>query len=93
MESLWKICEMYSTTCGCSEGAFSMHPTSDTAHTGCSMSTHGKIKWHKWLEMKYFANSEENAFKKMSRNAESTLHKRCKVNSLYLRKSIHTLFS
>ena len=47
---------------------------------------------HKQLEIKYFANSEENAFKKISKNAESTLRKKRQVNSLYLRKCIHTLF-
>ena len=60
---------MYSTTSGRSKGGFSMRPTSDTAHPGCSMSTRGNSKWHKQLVMKYFAKSEENAFKKISKNA------------------------
>ena len=59
-----KICEMYPKTGGCSKGAFSMHPTSDTAHPGRCMSTHSNSERHKLLEMKYFANSEENALKK-----------------------------
>ena len=59
------------------------------------MSNHGNSKQHKQhkqLEMKCFANSEENAFKKMSKNAESTLRKKHQVNSFYLRKCIHMLF-
>ena len=54
------------------------------------MSTHGNSEQHKQFEMKYFANSEENAFK--SKNAESKSRKKHRVNSLYLRKCIHTLF-
>ena len=69
-----------------------MRPTSDTAHPGCSMSTRGNSKWNKQLVMKYFAKSEENAFKTMSKNAESTLCKKPQVNSLYLQKCIHTHF-
>ena len=87
-----KICEMYPTTGGRSKGAFSTRPTSDTALSGRSMSTHDNSEWHKRLEMKYFAYSEENAFKKMSKNAESTVRKKRQVNSLYLRKCIHMLF-
>lgn len=55
---------MYSTTSGRSKGAFSMRPTSDTAHPGCSMSTRGNSKRRKQLVMKYSTKSEENAFKK-----------------------------
>ena len=87
-----KICEMYPTTGGRSKGAFSRRPTSDTAHSGRSMSTHGNKEWHQRLEMKYLAYSEENAFKKMSKNAESAVLKKRQVNSVYLRKCIHMLF-
>ena len=55
---------------------FLARPTGDTAHPGDSMSTHGNSEERKRLEMKYFANSEENACKKMSENAESTLRKK-----------------
>ena len=87
-----KICEMYPTTGQRSKGVFSTRPTSDTAHPGLSISTHGNSKRHKQLEMKYFVNSEDNVFKKMSKNAESTLCKKHHVNSFNLRKCIHTLF-
>ena len=53
-----KICEINPTTGGCSKGAFSTCPTSDTAHPGRSMSTHGNNEQHKRFEMKYFAKNE-----------------------------------
>ena len=70
-----------------------MHSTNDTAHSGRSMSTHGKSEWHNRPEMKYFASSEDNAFKKIFKNVKATIRKRHQVNSLYLRKYIHKLFS
>ena len=82
-----KICEMYLKTGGSSKNAFSTRPTDDTAHPGGSMSTHSN---RKRLELKYFANNKEHAFKKMSKIAESTLRKKRQVNSLYLRKCIHS---
>ena len=70
-----------------------MHSANDTAHSRRSMSTHGKSEWHNRPEMKYFASSEENAFKKIFKNVKATIRKRHQVNSLYLRKYIHKLFS
>ena len=75
---------MYPTTGGSSKGAFSTRPASDTAHPGRSMSTHDISERLKRLEMKYFSNNEENAFKDVSENAESTLRKERQENTLYL---------